>query len=59
MKIKVKKMKYEDVLALPKEKTYKPLRQHFVFRTLLRVLSMVDLFVTRFECNKIGMEKLV
>lgn len=58
MKIKVKKMKYEDVLALPKEKTYKPLRQHFVFRTLLRVLSMVDLFVTRFECNKIGMEKL-
>lgn len=58
MKIKVKNMRYEDVLALPKEKYYKPLRQHIVFRTLLRILSMVDLFATRFECNKIGMEKL-
>lgn len=58
MKIKVKDMKYEDVLVLPKEKYHKPMKQHFVFRTLLRVLSMVDLFVTRFECNKIGSEKL-
>lgn len=58
MKIKVKNMSYEEVLALPKAKYYKPLRQHFVFRTLLRMLSMVDLFVTRFECKKIGMEKL-
>lgn len=58
MKIKVRNMRYEDVLALPKEKYYKPIKQHWIFRTLLRVLSMVDLFVTRFECRKIGMEKL-
>ena len=58
MKIKVKNMKYEDVLALPKEKYRKPIKQHIVFRTLLRILSSVDLFVTRFECRKIGMERL-
>ncbi len=58
MKIKVKKMNYEDVLALPKEKNYKPIRQHMVFRILLRILSSADLFVTRFQCQKIGMEKL-
>ncbi len=58
MKIKVKKMDYEAVLALPKEKSYKPMKQHFVFRTILKALSITDLFVTRFECRKIGMEKL-
>lgn len=58
MKIKVKNMSYEDVLALPKEKSYKPMKQHLFFRTLLRVVSSVDLFVTKFECHKIGMEKL-
>ena len=58
MKIKVKNMKYEDVLALPKEKNYKPIKQHLVFRTLLKLLSVVDLYVTKFECKKIGMERL-
>ncbi len=58
MKIKVKKMSYEDVLALPKEKSRKPMKQHFIFRLLLLLLSSVDLFVTKFEYNKIGMEKL-
>ena len=58
MKIKVKNMRYEDVLALPKEKYYKPLKQHMLFRLVLRIASSIDLFMTRFECNKIGMEKL-
>lgn len=58
MKIKVKNMKYEDVLALPKEKYYKPIKQHMVFRALLKLVSSVDLFATRFKCRKIGMEKL-
>jgi len=58
MKIRVKDMKYEDVLALSKEKYHKPLKPHWIFRTLLRVLSIVDLFVTQFECRRIGMENL-
>lgn len=58
MKIKVKNMRYEDVLALPKEKSYKPIKQPWIFRALLRIVSSVDLFATKFECRKIGMEKL-
>ena len=58
MKIKVKEKKYEEVLALPKEKSRKPIKQHFIFRLLLLILSSVDLFGTRFTYKKIGMEKL-
>ncbi len=58
MKIKVKKMSYEGVLALPKEKVYKPIKQHWIFRTVLKILSYPDLFLTKFQCRKIGMEKL-
>ena len=58
MKIQVKKMNYEDVLALPKAKSFKPMKQHFLFRLLIKVLSSVELFMTGFQCKKIGMEKL-
>lgn len=58
MKIKVKNMRYEDVLALPKAKYHKPLRQHLLFRIILKILSMPDMLCTRFQCRKIGMEKL-
>lgn len=58
MKIKVKNMGYEEVLALPKQKYHKPMKQHWIFRTVLLIASSVDLFLTKFECRKIGMEKL-
>ncbi len=58
MKIKVKNMRYEDVLALPREKYRKPMKQHWIFRLLLRVASVFDLAATEFQCRKIGMEKL-
>ncbi len=58
MKIKRKKMEYDEVLALSKEKKYKPMKQHLIFRTILRMLSITELLATGFCCRKIGMEKL-
>lgn len=58
MKIKVKDMKYEDVLALPKEKYRKPMKPHLIFRLLLRIASAFELIAVGFRCRKIGMEKL-
>jgi len=58
MKIKIVNKKYEDVLALPKMKHRKPMKQHIFFRWLLKMLSFFDLQSTGFECKKIGMEKL-
>ncbi len=58
MKIKVKELKYEDVLAKPVGIHRLPLRPGLVFRTLLKVLSGPDLKAVNFTCRKIGMEKL-
>ena len=58
MKIRTLEMKYEDVLALQPPVHKKPGHQHYVFRLLLRILSSVDLWATRFTWKKIGMEKL-
>jgi 1-acyl-sn-glycerol-3-phosphate acyltransferase/DNA-directed RNA polymerase subunit RPC12/RpoP len=51
-------MAYEDVAALPRPKHKKPMKQSILFRTLLRVVSMPDLWATKFECKKSGMERL-
>lgn len=58
MKIKVVNKRYEDVIALPKLKYRKPLKNSMPFRILLKILSLPDIWGTGFECNKIGMEKL-
>ena len=58
MKIKVINKKYEDVLALPKARRHKPMKQHMLFRIILRIVSSFDLWATHFRCNKIGMDKL-
>ena len=58
MKIKVVDKKYEEVLALPKAKHYKPVKQNIVFRIVLWIASCFDLVATQFKCKKIGMEKL-
>lgn len=58
MKIITKKMDYEDVLALPKQKKHKPMKVSWLFRIIMRVAASVDLFFTKFECRKIGMDKL-
>lgn len=58
MKIKVIHKRYEEVQALPKMKRPKPMKQHLLFRIILRVISSFDLWATHFTYKKIGMEKL-
>lgn len=58
MKIKIRETTYEDVLARPAEPHQKPLRPCLMFRLLLRVLSVFDLWATHFRYRTIGMEKL-
>ena len=58
MKIKTVKMGYEDVLALPVPMHEKPIRQRLIFRIILLLLSMWDLWMTRFTYRTDGLEKL-
>lgn len=58
MKIKTAKMTYEEALALPQTAHQKPLRQYFIFRLILLLASIWDLWRTRFTYRLIHMEKL-
>lgn len=58
MKIRVVNKRYEDVVAMPREKRFKPMKQHGFFRVLMKTLSVFDLRAVNFKCNKINMELL-
>lgn len=58
MKIKTARMRYEDVMALPAQAHLKPVRQKLIFRLLLLLLSVWDLWLTRFTYRMVNMEKL-
>ncbi|MBQ8293313.1 MAG: 1-acyl-sn-glycerol-3-phosphate acyltransferase [Bacilli bacterium] len=58
MKIKIKNKTYEEVLKLPSKKHKKPGRSMWLFRTLIRILSIIDLMKVKFSYQKIDMEKL-
>lgn len=58
LKIKMASMRYEDVLALPAPVHRKPVRQRLLFRIILLLLSVWDLWATRFTWRTIGLEKL-
>lgn len=49
MKIKTKKLTYEEVMALPKPEHKKPKRPNWLFRTLVRTLAQGDLMATHFK----------
>lgn len=57
MKIKLKQAPIEEVLAkrTPHKKPKKP---NILFRTLLRLASIPDLWATKFSCERVGMERL-
>ena len=57
MKIKLKQAPIEEVLAkrTPHKKPKKP---NILFRTLLRIASIPDLWATKFSCERVGMERL-
>lgn len=58
MKIKTRTLSYEEVLALPPYEHEKPIKQWFVMRKLIRLLSMYELWRVGFRYKLIGMEKL-
>lgn len=58
MKIRTAKMGYEDVLALPVPPHEKPVRQRLLFRIILLLLSIWDLWMTGFTYQTKGLEKL-
>lgn len=57
MKIKVKKMDYDEVLEQPSSKKFPPRRPSILFRTLLKLLSSSDLKATNFTYTQTGMER--
>ena len=58
MKVKTKRMSYDEVMALPRPKHKKPKRPNILFKTLLKLVSLPDLIATNFKCRRIGMKKL-
>ncbi len=58
MKIKIKDMAIEEVLARPVGLHRSPVRPARIFRLLLKLLSLPDLRATHFTHREIGMERL-
>ena len=58
MKIKLIKKSYQEVMAIPEEKHRPPKKPNWFFRTLLKLVSLPDLWATGFRCHKVGMERL-
>ena len=58
MKIKTKKLDYDKVMALPREKHRNPLRPDPILQLVIRVLSIFDLFPVKFSYTTEGMEKI-
>ncbi len=58
MKIKTKRLDFNTAYALPRAKKQKPLRPNILFRTLIRLLSIPDLWATKFSFTKKDMDKV-
>lgn len=58
MKTVKRVMPYEKVMALPRPKHKQPMRPSRVLHTLIRALSLYDLFPTRFTYAEHGMDKV-
>ena len=58
MKIKTKRLSYEEVMALPRPKHRNPLKPLFLLQLVVRILAIFDLFPTKFTFQKHGMDKI-
>ncbi len=58
MKIKVKKVDYDEFCAIAPQKKKPPLKQSVFLRVLVKLLSLVNLSKMGFKYEKIGMEKV-
>ena len=57
MKIKTKVLPYSEVLKLPKQKHKYPKKPNILFRTIIRLAAIPDLWATGFKFTKTRMEK--
>jgi len=57
MKIKTKVLPYSEVLCLPTQKHKYPKRPNILFRTIIRLAAIPDLWATHFKLTKTRMEK--
>ena len=58
MKTVTRKLNFDKVVSLPKQKDFKPLKPSLFWRCLIRIISIPGLLSCRFTYKKIGMEKL-
>lgn len=58
MKIKRKKLSYEEVMALPKKEHKRPIKQSRLLRFVIKVISFFELKAVDFKFKEYGMEKL-
>ncbi len=58
MKIKIKEKSFDEVLAMPKRKNRKPVKQLGILRKVLQLVCTVNLWFLGFKVEKQGMEKL-
>ena len=58
MKIKTKRLPYEKVMALPRNRHRNPLKPLFLLQLVVRILAIFDLFPTKFTYQTHGMEKI-
>ena len=58
MKIRVKSLSYDEVLALPDNKRKKPKNQDIILRYLLKFLGRILLIPNGFKCKKDDLKKL-
>lgn len=58
MKITKKKKAYEQVMALPRPVHRHPMKPSLLLNRLIKLLTIPDMFINRFTCSKIGMERL-
>ena len=58
MKINQKKKSYEEVMALPRLVHKHPMKPSLLLNRLIKLITIPDMLINRFTCNRIGMERL-
>lgn len=58
MKVKLKKISFEQLKTIKPKKQGKPIKPNVFFRTLLKLVCLPDMLLTKCKVNKIGMENL-
>lgn len=58
MNIKIKNITLDELQALPGVKKRQPKKPNILFKTLLKIITLPDVWATKFKLNKIGMERL-